>query len=148
MKLLLAIDGSRYSEPAVEATLARPWPPGSVVRVLTVEEPAVPLAVVPEAALVSDVAAFARATHGTAQEVVRDTRAKLDRGNLPVEVTIRQGDARKEIVEEARSWGADLVLMGSHGRTGLERMLMGSVAQYVVAHAPCSVEVVREKQGR
>jgi nucleotide-binding universal stress UspA family protein len=146
MKLLLAVDGSRYSAPAVEAAVARPWPPGSVVRLLTVEEPAVPLAAAPEAVLVSDVAAMARTSHETAQHALREARAILERGTLPVEVVIRQGDARRVIVDEAKAWGADLILMGSRGRTGLERIVMGSVAQYVVSHAPCSVEVVRGAQ--
>jgi len=39
---------------------------------------------------------------------------------------------------------ADLILLGSHGYTGLKRWLMGSVAQFVVGHAKCSVEVVRD----
>jgi nucleotide-binding universal stress UspA family protein len=50
------------------------------------------------------------------------------------------------IVEEASTWSADLIVMGSHGYTGLTRLLLGSVASYVVNHAPCSVEVARKKE--
>jgi nucleotide-binding universal stress UspA family protein len=59
---------------------------------------------------------------------------------------VRYGDARSCIVDEAKEWGADLIVVGSHGYTGLKRLLLGSVAQSVVTHAPCSVEVVRGKQ--
>jgi nucleotide-binding universal stress UspA family protein len=48
-----------------------------------------------------------------------------------------------EIVDEASSFGADLIALGSHGRTGIKRWIIGSVAEYVVRHAPCSIEVVR-----
>jgi nucleotide-binding universal stress UspA family protein len=57
---------------------------------------------------------------------------------------VLQGDPREMLIEEARSERADLVVVGSHGRTGLDRLLMGSVASHVVTHAPCSVLVVKE----
>ena len=47
------------------------------------------------------------------------------------------------ILDEAERWSADLIALGSHGRRGVERFLMGSVAESVAAHAHCSVEVVR-----
>ena len=49
-------------------------------------------------------------------------------------------------LDRAEEWSADLVVVGSHGYTGLKRLLLGSVAQSVVSHAPCSVEVVRKKR--
>ena len=49
------------------------------------------------------------------------------------------------ILEEAREWGADLIVVGSHGRRGLERFLLGSVADSIAIHAECSVEVIRQK---
>ena len=58
----------------------------------------------------------------------------------------REGDARSVIVDEAQKWSADLVMLGSHGYTGIKRLLLGSVALLVVSHAPCSVEIVRRKQ--
>ena len=53
---------------------------------------------------------------------------------------------RTVIIDEAKKWNADLIVVGSHGRTGLTRLLLGSVAQAIVVHGPCSIEVVREKQ--
>jgi nucleotide-binding universal stress UspA family protein len=141
MKLLLAVDDSRFSAPPVHAAASRPWPPGSVVRVLRVAEIPLPLA-----SEVADAASFAElheALRNEAEATVRSVREAVQRGGLPVETSLREGNPGREIVDEATQWGADLILIGSHGRTGLKRVLVGSVAQYVVSHAPCSVEVVR-----
>jgi nucleotide-binding universal stress UspA family protein len=78
-------------------------------------------------------------------EFTKATAAKLRRKGLKAESAVRNGHPRTKIVDEAGKWRADLVVMGSHGRTGLSRLLLGSVAQYVVSHAPCSVEVIRKK---
>lgn len=58
---------------------------------------------------------------------------------------IRTGRASKEIAEVADQIGADLIVVGTHGRTGLSRALLGSVAEEVVRHAPCDVLTVRTK---
>ncbi len=75
--------------------------------------------------------------------------AKSLRGRgLTVEIVLRNGDPRSVIVDEAKDWGADLIIVGSRGYSGIKRMLLGSVAQSVVNNAPCSVEVVRKKAAR
>ena len=56
---------------------------------------------------------------------------------------VEWGDPKSKIIDAAEQWHADLIVLGSHGRTGLERFLMGSVSDAVARHAPCSVEVVR-----
>jgi nucleotide-binding universal stress UspA family protein len=53
------------------------------------------------------------------------------------------GNPAAKIVEAARSWPADLIVMGSHGRNAIANVLLGSVAQEVLHHAPCPVMVVR-----
>ena len=58
-----------------------------------------------------------------------------------------QGDPATEIVRFARDAGVDVIVMGTHGRTGLERLLMGSVAEKVLRDAPCSVLVVKLPRG-
>jgi len=58
-----------------------------------------------------------------------------------------QGDPATEIVRYARDAAADLIVMGTHGRTGLERLLMGSVAEKVMRDAACSVLVVKLPKG-
>jgi nucleotide-binding universal stress UspA family protein len=59
--------------------------------------------------------------------------------DLPVARTVRSGAAAPAIIEHAGTIGADLVVMGTHGRTGMNDLFMGSVAGRVVEHAPCPV---------
>jgi len=56
---------------------------------------------------------------------------------------MEEGNQKSVIVDLAAKWPADLVVIGSHGRRGVERFLLGSVSEAVVRHAPCSVQVVR-----
>jgi nucleotide-binding universal stress UspA family protein len=67
---------------------------------------------------------------------------------LKVEEVVAHGDAASEIVRVARERGVDLIVIASHGRTGLGRMLFGSTAESVVRHAPCPVLVVKPPQER
>jgi nucleotide-binding universal stress UspA family protein len=67
---------------------------------------------------------------------------------LKVEEVVAHGDAASEIVRVARERGVDLIVISSHGRTGLGRMLFGSTAESVVRHAPCPVLVVKPPQER
>jgi nucleotide-binding universal stress UspA family protein len=62
---------------------------------------------------------------------------------ISVEHVLLEGDPAREIVRYSRDMGFDLIVMGTHGRTGLERMLMGSVAEKVLRGASCSVLVVK-----
>ena len=59
------------------------------------------------------------------------------------QVMVRTGDARDVINQTAKELGADLIVMGTHGRRGLSRALLGSVAENVVRTAPCAVLTVR-----
>lgn len=66
---------------------------------------------------------------------------------IPVRHVLLEGDPATEIVDYAREAGSDVIVMGTHGRTGLERLLMGSVAEKVMREAPCSVLVVKLPRG-
>lgn len=72
-------------------------------------------------------------------------------GHVP-DPCVRFGDTAPAIIHEARAWSADLLVLGTHGRRGAARFLLGSVAETVLGHAPCSVLVVpparRERAGR
>ena len=63
--------------------------------------------------------------------------------SIRVQHVLLEGDPATSIVSYAREPGADLIVMGTHGRTGMERLLMGSVAEKVLRDAPCSVLVVK-----
>jgi nucleotide-binding universal stress UspA family protein len=66
---------------------------------------------------------------------------------IPVHHVFLEGDPAAEIVRYAADAGMNLIVMGTHGRTGLERLLMGSVAEKVMRDAPCSVLVVKLPKG-
>jgi nucleotide-binding universal stress UspA family protein len=81
-------------------------------------------------------------------ELTQKTSKSLKRKGIRIESKVLEGDARSAILDEARAWSADLIVLGSHGYTGIKRLLLGSVASSVVSHAPCSVEIVRRKQAK
>ena len=146
MKILLAIDSSEYSAAAIKEVAKRPWPLKTIVRVISVVEP-VP---VPAAELWYDSSGSLERVKEEmtkrAAELTKKTGESLKRKGPKIETVVREGDARSVIVDEALKWSADLIVLGSHGYTGIKRLLLGSVASSVVSHAPCSVEIVRRKQ--
>jgi nucleotide-binding universal stress UspA family protein len=80
-----------------------------------------------------------------AEQLATEAGERIAAPGLSVEATTRKGDPRTEIVDAADEWQADLIVVGSHGRTGLTRLMLGSIAAAVVAHAHCSVEVIRRR---
>jgi nucleotide-binding universal stress UspA family protein len=151
MKILLAVDESSYSAEAVRAVAERPWPRGTTIRVLSVVEWLVPPLMSSAAQLPYDTAGSLQQMREqrvqTANDLTSKVASSLAEKGLATETAVRDGDPRSVIVDEAKDWPADLIVVGSHGYTGITRWLMGSVAQSVVSHAPCSVEVVRGRAG-
>jgi nucleotide-binding universal stress UspA family protein len=149
MKILLAVDGSNCSEAAVNEVARRPWPAGSEARVVSaVELPFVPTTetwALPDSYYSQLEQAGYEQAHRTVNGAVERLRESAAGRPTPLEITshIVTGSARDVILGEAEEWGADLIVIGSHGRRGLQRFLLGSVSQAVAAHANCSVEIVR-----
>jgi nucleotide-binding universal stress UspA family protein len=143
MRILLAVDDAEHSNAATQSILERPWPTGSTIRVLCVVQTYTPLPI-PEGAL--DYEDVSESLLKEAQGIVDRTKAKLGALGLMIESGVRRGDPRQEIVDEANDWRADLIVVGSQGRKGVQRWLLGSVAEHVVRHASCSVEVVRRSK--
>ena len=145
MKILLAIDGSEHSARTVDALGSHPWPSGSTVRVLSVVDQVV--TATPEVAIFSAETIEAERQQFTqvADELTTRFANWLCSSGLTAEKQVRTGDPTAVILDEAKEWGADLIVVGSHGRTGIKRWLLGSVAQSIVNQAPCSVYVVRER---
>ncbi len=146
-KILLATDGSNCSTKAVDFVASLPWPAHSEVRILSVVE--LVTADVPSLAtqlsapvpnLVDELCKLARTR---AEEAVAKAQQTLGQTSLDVYDATPVGDPRTTILDEAKAFGADLIVLGSHGRHGLERFLVGSVAESVASYATCSVAVVR-----
>ncbi len=134
-KIIVPIDLSQRSIDALEraAQLAADAADLRVVHVLPELDPASP------GAIWGDIKDEDRVAH--AEKVVRERLPERLRG---VRLELRIGSAVKEIVDYAAAESATLIVMGSQGRTGLARALLGSIAENVVRRAPCSVLVVRE----
>ncbi|HEY9501673.1 MAG TPA: universal stress protein [Pyrinomonadaceae bacterium] len=146
MKILLAVDGSIYSDSVVEELAKRPWPPGSEVKVITAAEIPVPVGMEPWAVSPDYFEELDKSVRQAAQAVIDNALTKLKTiavESLKIGSEIIQGSPRQVIVDEAESWGADLIMMGSRGLGAWSRLLLGSVSSAVVHHAKCSVEIVR-----
>jgi nucleotide-binding universal stress UspA family protein len=150
MKILVATDGSEFSVAAVKSLASRTWPAGSQVRVISAVQLLVPetpvsaytLSAVYPASLLEEIWNNARTR---ARDAVEDARRTLAATGLKIaqgEAT-PVGDPRVVILDQAKEWGANLIVLGSHGWRGIDRMLMGSVSESVSAHAHCSVEIIR-----
>jgi nucleotide-binding universal stress UspA family protein len=145
--IVFADDGSPSARHA-EAVLTS-WPlfTGLPVTVLTVAEEHFPGGsaltplLYPEA-----MAQYIESTHELEQSRRAENEAaaaRLRSGGFHVTPLVRQGDPAHEIVAEARAREAGLIVVGTRGQSGLQRLILGSVARNVLLHAPCSVLIVR-----
>jgi len=82
-----------------------------------------------------------------AERLLAQQQQALKRKGVTVRTALRQGRPPFEIVDEARKRKADLIVMGTHGRTGLEHVVLGSVAERVVRLAPCPVVTIGSGKG-
>ena len=146
IKILLSIDDSKFSEAALRMVVAEHNPAKAVVRILHVVEPIelpyYPELTVPYPVNLSDIK---KRRMEAGRRLVARAAARLRAAGFQVDSTVRPGQVRSLVVDVARKWHADLIVVGSHGRKGLARILLGSVSDYVTHHAPCSVQIVRIK---
>lgn len=149
MKVLLATDGSEYSDRAARSIVERPWPANTEVRVLSTVE----LILSATRALLeppftdSEFIASARTeAMKRSQNAIARARQILSAPGLNISesISVLLDTPKKIILDEAAQWGADLIVLGSHGRHGVDRLLLGSVSEAVAMHAECSVEVIRK----
>lgn len=148
MKILLAVDGSPYSDAAIDTVAQRPWPRETEVKVITAVEMPTVIGMEPWATAPDYFEQLEIAVRNAAKEVIEGALQKLkanpDR-TLKLTSEIIQGPPRQVIVEEADHWNADLIVMGSRGLGAWNRLLLGSVSSGVIHHAKCSVEIVRQR---
>jgi nucleotide-binding universal stress UspA family protein len=78
-----------------------------------------------------------------AEKAIEEVRQRAARGGLKVEALVEEGSASSAIVDVARRLPADLIVMGTRGRTGLAHVLLGSVAERTIRTAPCPVLTVK-----
>jgi universal stress protein A len=97
----------------------------------------------PEAVYYPDLVRMEQDIVTDAEKRVTEFAAKKGASSIPVETRVAIGEAVSEICQAAEREHADLIIMGSHGRTGFSHVLLGSVAERVVRHASCPVLVAR-----
>jgi nucleotide-binding universal stress UspA family protein len=146
MKILLAIDDSRHSQAALQSIIARGSSPGTEVRVLHVLEP-------PSAMLGPEMTGYDpefetvwRALQEHGKSLVMKAGDVLRNAGFNVSTVLEEGNPKSQIIDVANQWRPDLIVLGSHGRKGMSRFLMGSVSEAIVRHAHCSVEIVRVRE--
>jgi len=145
MKILLATDGSPSSEVAARSIAVRPWPAGSAVKIISVAD--VHLAPAPGNWFVPD-SHYLKLLHDLqehARDAIEQAEAEIKEKNpaLTLSSEIIVGNTRETILKQAEDWGANLIVLGSHGHKGINRFLLGSTSQAIAARAKCSVEIVR-----
>lgn len=134
--LLVGVDGSRGSEATVQEVARREWPSGIRIHVVTAEDPNVPLAF---GGLNEEIQSGKRV-----QRIVDTAAAFLRQAGFDTSVEVKQGEAKKVLLDEAKRLGANCIFVGANGWTNrLDRFLLGSVSTAVANRAECSVEVVR-----
>ena len=147
VRIVAGIDGSPRSELAVREIAARSWPPKSEARLIVVDDPLVPRAVgklIPPLTEAID-ENYEEERHW-AEDVLENYATLLEPSGMKVMKQIAHGDPKRVLVEAAEQWGVDCIFVGSIGFSNrLERFILGSISASVVAHAHCSVEVVRKQ---
>lgn len=149
LNVLVPYDGSIYSDKAVQAMIERSWHPTAQVKLLAVVPP-----------LLEELFGLERLTSFEPADCVQEENEAMEQnvmmkisrslkqlhgkfGRLKTHVEVTRGDARDVILRQAEAWPAHLIVLGSHGRTGIERFFLGSVSHAVSLYANCSVAIVR-----
>lgn len=134
-KVLIATDGSRFSNVAEKKAIDFAKSYGGELTIISVVD------VPPE---------FYAESPKTVDELINKAKSYVDAvkrdaelSGVRVETVVKEGEAYRVITDTAKEIGADVIVMGSHGRTGLKRLLMGSVTEKVIGHTPCPVLVVK-----
>lgn len=146
MKILVAVDDSKFSQAVLQEVSARSWSPHTEILVLSVMS-------VPRSAHWQDLGwqiapeikeEIRKEAEALVQKSVQLLKERLHT-DIPVESKVVDGHTCDAIAKAASEWKADVIMMGSHGRTGIGKFLLGSTAEGVLLRAPCSVEIIKSR---
>ena len=143
-RILVPLDGSELAEAALtEAVKLIQRPAGHITLVQVLDEGR------PFHFVEADVDTMVKGIRGERARVTCEARgyltsvaSRIEKAGAQVETTVLEGEPGRTVLELAQQMPADLIVMSTHGRSGLSRILMGSVAAHVVAHSCCPVLVV------
>jgi len=148
MKILIAVDGSKYSLNAVDEAARLPWPQDSEVIIVSAIEMPAP-AVIGTLPMPDNY--YAEWEKALEDQANANTRSALTRfvgggSGIQAKAMTLKGDPKSAILDEAENWGADLIIIGTHGYNAFERLWLGSVSRAIASHAHCSVHIARQKK--
>lgn len=150
MKILLATDGTKHSDLAVNSLDNFALRPADTVKIISVVDMALPISFDMYAGYIPNTVELEQIAKENAEKTLDETvklvREKIKNEGVLIESEILIGSPESRIVECAEEFEADLIIVGSHGYNRWERLLLGSVSDSVIHHAPCSVLVVRTPQ--
>jgi nucleotide-binding universal stress UspA family protein len=140
-KILVAVDFSENSARALDAAIAHATKFGASVELVHAFENLLPVVYFPGVS--SPDVSFLSEARNAAKAMLERDRERVKSSGIEVRTHLAEVPAAGAITELAEEIGADLLVVGTHGHTGLSRAMMGSVAERTVRHAPCSVLVVK-----
>ena len=147
MKILFATDGTKQSDAAAEMLRRFALSDGDEIKIVSVVDMAVPMAIDLYGGYLPDTSELEKTARENAVKVLARTeqliKSHFEGRNLTVSSEILFGSPESRIVETAEAIRPDIIVLGSHGYSRWERLLLGSVSDSVVHHAPCSVLIVR-----
>jgi nucleotide-binding universal stress UspA family protein len=145
MRVLIALDDSAHSKAALSSVLSRPWPEGSLFNVITVVEPFHPEYAGWQTSYVPLAIEAQKLINESATQLISEAKGELEKtfGSDKVSGEAIEGYIKERILDVARTWKSDLIVVGSHGRRGFTKFLLGSVSEAIAAHATCSVQIVK-----
>lgn len=147
MKILLPIDDSKYSQAAIDAVISQAKPGETEVRLLHVIEPTPVYSEGPSWVYYPDYGGVRHDQREEAEGLIARAAERLREAGINVTTAVESGNPKVVLIDDAATWHADLIVLGSHGRKGLDHFLLGSVSEAVARHAPCSVQIVRAPKG-
>ncbi len=133
--IVLAYDGSKFSNKALQEAIRLAKSSGGSLLILSIVD------ITDE--FESEAPGLTDKMTEKLLKLAQKALGKAVAAKVKAKVEVHVGDAYEMIVDIAKKKKADIIVMGSHGRTGLTRLLMGSVTSRVIGHAPCSVLVVK-----
>ena len=147
MKILFATDGAKQSDAAIEMLKNLAFNPGDEIKIVSVVDMAVPMAIDIYGGYLPDSSELEKTARENATKLLERTadriKSDFEGKDLIITSEVLFGSPESRIVETAEATHPDLILLGSHGYSRWERLLLGSVSDSVVHHAPCSVLIVR-----
>lgn len=147
MKILFATDGAKQSNAAIDMLKKFALDEGDEIKIVSVIDMAVPMAIDIYGGYLPDTTEFEKTAKENAARILEETaenlRSHFKNLNLNITSEVLFGSPESRIIETADDMKPGLVVVGSHGYSRWERLLLGSVSDSVVHHAPCSVLVVR-----